>query len=131
MARVAIEDRLAMVEYAVNRLKEVGFVHAYSSMKSEACYYKMKDVGGVMRVAVHKFNRTKDKAIESPVRSCLTFGDSIDIRSQGALDTMIANAVGRYIMAGSSGTADWRAAAGRRNAARTIAIPTIRAEPTP
>jgi len=126
--RTQLEERLAMIEYAVSRLKEAGFVHVYSSMKSEACYYALKDRTGVIRVAAHRYSTKTDKAITNPVLSCLTFGENCNPNTEDALDSLIEQAVGRYVMGDKKGCARWRKNLVRR---KISAFPPPQPPPSP
>lgn len=117
---VQLDDRLAMVDYAVARLKRAGFELAYASMKSEACYYRFPGRDGVIRVAAHRYGGAADYAVTLPVFACLTFGRQMRPRSDAALETVVALAVGRYFLAGES-TASWRKAEVRRQARKEMA----------
>jgi hypothetical protein len=67
-------------------------------LKSEACYYKLEDRVGLLRVAAHRFGRTESRLVTAPVWSCLTFPRN-GPRSVDALHSHIDSAVGRYILA--------------------------------
>ena len=92
------EEQLALVDFAVKAVKKAGFVFVYSSVKSEACYYRLGDREGSLRVAAHRFgHRSEGRLLSFPVWSCLTFPNH-QIRSAEAALSMIDIAVGRYIM---------------------------------
>lgn len=90
--------QLRLIEYSVGLLKMSGFKLWYTSLKSEACYYKLGDRVGLLRVAAHRFSPAESRLLTSPVWSCLTFPQN-GPRSVDALHTHIASAVGRYILA--------------------------------
>lgn len=95
-------------QYAVERVKEIGFEHVYTSMKSEACYYRhaMKP-GCLLRIAQHAFGRTEKTKIISMVN---THGETVaniifspdNCKAEGmsweAIEARIFNAVGRFFL---------------------------------
>lgn len=46
------------IELAASLLKHAGFVLAFPSLKSEACYYTYPGRIGLIRIAAHKHNKT-------------------------------------------------------------------------
>ena len=121
-SEVAHEDRLALVDHAVVRLKEAGFELAYASMKSEACYYRFPGREGAIRVAAHRYGGGADRAVTLPVLACLTFGPDMRPASPEKLDTLVALAVGRYFL-GNGSVARWRKGEGRRRADPEVSEP--------
>ncbi len=90
------DQALALCSYSVEILKKAGFVHFHTSMKSEACYYRLGDREGVLRVAGHRFGRTEGRMISAPVWSCLTWPQKPPKNREG-VHSHIVSAVGRYI----------------------------------
>jgi hypothetical protein len=87
-------------EYAAERLKAAGFVHHYTSMKSEACYYRYPGRNCLIRIATHAGSRApKSLPAESlPTVARITFGQTYNPKSWDAVDAQICRAVGRYFM---------------------------------
>lgn len=97
-------QRRTYCEYAVERLKAAGFVHHYTSMKSEACYYRYPGRDCLIRVAVHGSRApTTLPAGSLPTVARITFGSTYNPKSWDAVDSQIYRAVGRYFMYKSDG----------------------------
>ena len=111
---VLLEERLILMEHAARRLKESGFVLEYVSMKSEACYYRFPGRDGVLRMAAHRYSGAMDKAVESPVTACMTFGPDTAMFSTVKMESLLASAIGRYFLGNGRSTARWRKASVRR-----------------
>jgi hypothetical protein len=94
------EVRLEFCEYAANKLKKAGFVLCYTSMKSEACYYKWPGLDYTIRIAAHQFGRTERRSLEDTdrVAASITFGENFRPKSTEALDTVIEQAVGKFFL---------------------------------
>jgi hypothetical protein len=92
------DEQLALVSFAGETLKRAGFELICASMQSEACYYRLGDRAGALRVAAHRFgHRSEGQLLSFQVWSCLTFAAE-PIRSVEAALGTIDTAVGRYIM---------------------------------
>ena len=92
------DEQLHLVEFGAEILKKAGFEFVYSSLKSEACYYKLGNRVGVLRIAAHRFgHRSEGRLLAFPVWSCLTFSEP-RIKSAEKVFSMIDSAVGRYIL---------------------------------
>jgi hypothetical protein len=87
------------VQYAVERLKNAGFVHHYTSMKSEACYYRLPDRNCLIRIAMHSSRPPKRMHSGSlPTVARITFSEGYSAKSWDTVDGQIFKAVGRYFM---------------------------------
>ena len=118
MARAAarnIYDTLELCNLASARLKEAGFVFAYSSAGSEACYYRWPDRPEVLRVAAHQFRKgwgTRGGSGDARVAAVLTFNHhQADMPgkmkiAQEKIESMIASAIGRYFLASAPAKCD-------------------------
>jgi len=80
-------------------LKAIGFVHAYTSMRSEACYYAIPGYSGLLRLATHKNKSPNQQWKGRPVVAKLTFTASTKFKSEVQFMDHIASAVGRYMLA--------------------------------
>ena len=118
MARAAarnIYDTLELCDLASARLKEAGFVLAYSSDRSEACYYRWPGRPEVLRVAAHRFRKgwgTRGGAGDARVAAVLTFNHhQVDAPgrmkiAEEKIESMIASAIGRYFLASTPAKCD-------------------------
>ena len=118
MARAAarnIYDTLELCDLASARLKEAGFVLAYSSDSSEACYYRWPDRPEVLRVAAHRFKKGKGYKRDdgaARVASVLTFNHHLSDApgkmkiAEEKIESMIASAIGRYFLASTPAKCD-------------------------
>jgi hypothetical protein len=92
-------DALQAIERAVSLLRLTGFELAYTSMKSEACYYGRSSWAGVIRVAAHRWGRTAQRALTMPVASHITFGSDQGRFSPAEIERRTCEAIGRYTLA--------------------------------
>jgi hypothetical protein len=88
---------------AAELLKAAGFVHVWTSMKSEAAYYRWPDRSAVIRVAAHKFQRGNNERQNHPIATTLTFNDGKDALGRMSITDervrmMTAAAIGLYFM---------------------------------
>jgi hypothetical protein len=92
------DEQLVLIEFAVKTVKKVGFELLCSSMKSEACYYRLGDRRGTLRIAAHRFShRSEGQLLSFPVWSCLTFNKPV-YKTIASVLSDIDYAVGRYFM---------------------------------
>jgi hypothetical protein len=87
--------------YAADLLKQAGFEHRYTSMKSEACYYGLPGREEVIRIAAHAHGHG-DRAL-MPIIVRLTFAapsaESLSVhKSWDQVDNRVANALGYYVL---------------------------------
>jgi hypothetical protein len=92
------KDKLDLCDYAAKALKNLGFVKSYTSMQSEACYYKLPNAKGLIRVASHRFGRTEQRINQEKVIAIITFGENYFYNSIDKVDSYIAASVGKYLM---------------------------------
>lgn len=78
-------------------LRELGFRLTYTSMKSEACYYKLPGFDGVVRIAAHRLGRTEHRKMSSPVVANVTFGLCQGNLSQQQIGQRVTFALGKYL----------------------------------
>ena len=97
---------LSLCDLAAEKLRAAGFHLAYTSMRSEACYYRLGNRSGLLRIAAHRLGRTESRKFDTPVWACLTIPETYTPKSDCGFDAQIYLAVGRYIMmAGSENVA--------------------------
>jgi hypothetical protein len=89
---------LSLCDLAAKKLKAAGFHCAYTSMRSEACYYRLGNRTGLLRVAAHRLGRTESRRFETPIWACLTIPETYSPKSDCGFDAQIYLAVGRYVM---------------------------------
>lgn len=110
MRALSFPERLELVNYAQERLRQAGFHLVTRSRGSEACYYALGERKSLLRVAAHRMGRRETfELMTGPVAANLTFGENTGVKSMLAVETMVAAAIGRYLLAGVDGTAAWRA----------------------
>ena len=105
MARAAqrhIFDTLDLCDRAAVLLKDAGFVHYQTSMKTEACYYRWPDRPHLLRLASHSGGKTRNGL--GPVAAKLTFTGNVHSRpgtmrlAHEKFEQMVALAVGQYFI---------------------------------
>ena len=83
---------------AVELLKACGFVWFYTSMSSEAVYYKLDGFEGTIRVAAHRFSRGEYRAGAPPTAGLIIFGESQGEFSEEKILDAVHRGLGRYFM---------------------------------
>lgn len=78
-------------------LRQVGFVHCYTSMKSEAAYYALPGRIGLLRVAAHSKDNGHGTAGKTVSRLTLPKATVQNI-SDEKFEMLVALAVGQYVM---------------------------------
>ena len=92
------EAALAHCDAAAEHLRRAGFRLVHASMRSEACYYGLPGRDGLLRVAAHRFSGGERQRTADPVHACLTFQANGLPQSEEKLETMVALAVGRFVL---------------------------------
>ena len=90
---------------AAEMVKQAGFVHHKTSMKTEACYYRWPDRGDLLRIATHA--KGGDPA-QGKIVSRITFNGGLyeppgmmKIADQ-KVESTVASAIGRYFLASAA-----------------------------
>lgn len=95
-------NTLELCARAAEMLKAVGFERVTTSMRSEACYYRLPSRHGVLRIAAH--GSSSGMIGLDHIVSRLTFkGSSFDapgtmVLSEDKFQTMVAIALGQYML---------------------------------
>lgn len=95
----ASADALAAIDEAVKLLKGIGFLHSYTSMKSETGYYGRPGWKGVIRVSTHRWGRGAQRDSVMPVAAHNAFGINQGVFSAADIERRCCEAVGRYTFA--------------------------------
>lgn len=89
--------------HAAGLLKRAGFDLHYTSMKSEACYYRLPDRAELVRIAAHRHDR--GTAGLGKIVARVTFPDELGGTRSGSPDyseahvqNMTASAIGWYML---------------------------------
>jgi hypothetical protein len=99
----ASDPRYLHMEYAASRLKSMGFEFAFSSMRSEACYYGFPGLTGVIRVGLHRQSRREAATFKKPLITSIVF-NRLQVKCIEEIYVLIWQATGRYFMATSQTT---------------------------
>jgi len=91
------DDHLHLAQYASEVLKAAGFILAATSLKSEACYYKLPNKPALLRVAAHRTSRTENRLMSEPVIANITFAPKNKYCME-AVRHIINYAVGKYFL---------------------------------
>lgn len=96
-------DTLHLCARAGEMLKAVGFVHHYTSMRSEAVYYRWPGKTHLLRVSAHPA-KFEGKFAQSPLGAKLTLNGThitgpgkMRITDEG-FEAKVAGAIGRYFL---------------------------------
>ena len=96
---------LELCDRASQLLKKVGFILDYTSMKTEACYYRYPEKWGLIRVAAHKV-RAQPVGL-GPIVAKITFNVNIHDTpgmmriADEKFQNTVAVVIGRYFIATS------------------------------
>jgi len=92
-----------VVQAAADLLKLTGFEFRNASMKTESCYYALPGRRELLRLSAH--SKKKETGAFTNVVTKLTFNGNHQDRpgqmriSPDKIDTMVAGAIGRYMLA--------------------------------
>lgn len=95
---------LELCQRAAQMLRDAGFEHAYTSMKTEAVYYRLPGYYGLLRVAAHSKDKTNQIHGFEPIAARVTFNGGGTqppgtlLISDEKVETVVAQAIGFYMM---------------------------------
>lgn len=95
---MSLEAVVELCEKVCVRLQSCGFKKVYQSMKSEARYFQLKGYPGTIRVAWHKLRDNELTINGNKVISKITFSKNAPKYGDNAVDQMVIQAVGKYIL---------------------------------
>lgn len=92
-------DALSACAVAAGHTKNAGLMHVWTSMKSEACYYRSPDRQGTLRIATHSKTKSGDKMLDGPTIVSVTFPET-NLRGFTVefVENHIANGIGLYLI---------------------------------
>lgn len=79
-------------------IKAVGFEFRYASNQTEACYYGWPGKSTILRIAAHKNDRGMVSGVGKVVSRLTLTSQSTKVKSLGAMETIVALAIGRYFL---------------------------------
>jgi hypothetical protein len=102
VARHFDENRISCLEachVTSEHLKSAGFILAWTSLKSEACYYAFRGRWGVVRIATHSKGGRNPDMKNGPTVVSVTFPEA-NLRgfTREYVENHTANAIGLYLI---------------------------------